>query len=81
MNAPATNIIKALGGSSAVARLFGIAIPSVTNWKKTGIPKPRMMYLEAVYADKLKGIDIVAATSAPTVIPAEPTTTEGAAHE
>ncbi|WP_082603952.1 hypothetical protein [Acidovorax sp. Root217] len=63
MNAPATQIIQALGGPSAVARLFGISAPSVTNWKKTGIPRPRMMFLELARPKELEGIDTVAATS------------------
>ncbi|GKT20052.1 hypothetical protein AVHY2522_24655 [Acidovorax sp. SUPP2522] len=63
MNAQATQIIRALGGSSAAARLFGIAVPSVTKWKKSGIPRPRMMFLELARPDLLVDIDINAATS------------------
>lgn len=63
MNAPATQIIRALGGPSAVAHLFGIAPPSVTKWKKFGIPRPRMMFLELARPDVLADIDIRAATS------------------
>ena len=63
MNAPATQIIRALGGPSAVAHLFGIAPPSVTKWKTAGIPRPRMMFLELARPDVLAGIDTRAATS------------------
>lgn len=65
MNVPATQIIEALGGTAAVSRLFGLSMPSISDWKKAGIPKTRMMYLEVAHADKLRGIDLVAATSMP----------------
>lgn len=43
-------IIKELGGSSNVAKIFGISIAAVSKWKKVGeIPKPRLMYLEVKY--------------------------------
>lgn len=35
-------IIDRLGGTVAVARLFGIAAPSVSNWRINGIPKGRI---------------------------------------
>ena len=59
----ATSVIEALGGVAEVARIFKIAMPSVSNWKHEGIPDARMMYLKVAYADKLKGIDLDAATS------------------
>lgn len=65
MNAPATKIISALGGTAAVARMFGLTMPSVSDWKRDGIPKTRMMYLQAAHADKLQDIDVEAATSKP----------------
>jgi len=77
MNAQATQIIDALGGTAAVSRMFGLSMPSVSNWKKSGIPRPRMMYLEVAHADKLKGIDTIAATL-PSV--AEPSPTAEASH-
>lgn len=63
MNQQATQIIEALGGTAAVARMFSLSMPSVSDWKKTGIPRARMMYLQAAHASKLKGIDAAAATS------------------
>jgi len=39
-------IIDALGGTSETARLFGIAAASVSEWRKEGIPKSRLMYLK-----------------------------------
>lgn len=63
MNASATQIIKALGGTSAVSRMFGIAAPSVSKWKKEGIPRGRMMYLRLTRRKQLSGIDLEAATN------------------
>ena len=43
-------IIDALGGTGAVARIFGIKDPSVSEWrKKERIPRPRLMFLELKY--------------------------------
>ena len=63
MNTQAIKIIEALGGVAAVARIFKIAMPSVTAWKSEGIPDARMMYLKVAYAAELEGIDLDAATS------------------
>ncbi|MDY7537661.1 Cro/CI family transcriptional regulator [Undibacterium sp. RTI2.1] len=46
-----SKIIDKLGGTSAVAKIFDISPPSVSDWKKTGIPKARRMYLELKYPD------------------------------
>jgi len=45
---PATDneIIDRLGGTTKVANLFGIAYPSVSQWRQNGIPKARMIYLK-----------------------------------
>ena len=63
MNHQATEIIEALGGTAEVSRIFSLSMPSVSDWKKTGIPKARMMFLEVAHAEALRGIDIGAATS------------------
>jgi hypothetical protein len=47
MNTQALTIIKTLGGGSAVARLFGIAQPSVVAWQHRGIPHARLQTLHA----------------------------------
>src|ERR1700739_3157409 len=44
-------IIDALGGTSETARLFNIAAASVSEWRKEGIPKSRLMYLKVVRPD------------------------------
>ena len=63
MNTQATKIIEALGDTAEVARLFDVRMPSVSDWKKIGIPKARMMYLRVAHAKKLKGFDLDAATA------------------
>lgn len=63
MNTEAIKTIDALGGTAAVARMFDVRMPSVSDWKKSGIPKARMMYLKAVHARVLKGVDAEAATA------------------
>lgn len=62
-NIHATKVIAALDGTAAVARIFGLSMPSVSNWKREGIPDSRMMYLRAVKAAELEGIDLDAATA------------------
>lgn len=39
--------IKAAGGPAAVARWFGIKAPSVTQWRRNGIPPDRCPHIEA----------------------------------
>ena len=43
---PDSEIIDALGGTSAVARVCQVKAPSVCEWRERGIPKARRMYLE-----------------------------------
>lgn len=45
----ATELIEALGGTSAVAELTGVKAPSVSGWKESGrIPGKRLMRLAPV---------------------------------
>lgn len=44
-------IIDALGGTAEVARLCDVKQPSVSQWRKEGIPAARLMYLRAVRPD------------------------------
>lgn len=39
-------VIESLGGTSEVARFFGISAPSVTEWKKSGIPDYRLLVIQ-----------------------------------
>lgn len=63
MNIPASQVVDALGGTAAVARLCEISMPSVSDWKKDGIPRARMMFLRVVREKELAGIDLDAALS------------------
>ncbi|MNV15077.1 hypothetical protein D3C71_1057800 [compost metagenome] len=45
---PDSDIIDDLGGTAAVARLCKVKDPSVSEWRKTGIPDARRMFLEAI---------------------------------
>lgn len=43
-----STIIDRLGGTSATARLCEVQPPSVTEWRTNGIPKARLMFLQAI---------------------------------
>lgn len=45
------SIIDALGGTVAVARLCDTSPSAVSQWRQSGIPKPRLMYLRVVRPD------------------------------
>jgi len=45
---PDSGIIDALGGTATVARLCKVKDPSVSGWRRTGIPAARRMFLETV---------------------------------
>lgn len=63
MNTEANKIIDALGGTSEVARLCDVRMPSVSGWRVRGIPKARMQFLWAVRKRDLKGMNVEAATA------------------
>lgn len=42
----ASEIIDRLGGTAEVARLCEVEQPSVSEWKKRGIPRARLMFLK-----------------------------------
>lgn len=46
-----SQIIDALGGTGKTAKLFGIQPASVSEWRKTGIPDARMMYIRLARPD------------------------------
>jgi len=64
MNQHAVQVIDALGGTAEVARICKVRMPSVSDWKRDGIPSARMMFLSAVHLKALSGIDLEAATAA-----------------
>lgn len=63
MNTEANKVIDSLGGTSEVARLCDVRMPSVSAWRVRGIPKARMLYLKAVRPTAFKGVDLKAATA------------------
>lgn len=50
-------IIDALGGTSRVAELCEVRPPSVSDWRKYGIPRARMMFLRIARPDVFKELD------------------------
>lgn len=48
-----SKIIDSLGGTTAVAEIFGIAPASVSDWRKAGIPKARRQTLALMFPDKV----------------------------
>jgi hypothetical protein len=52
-----SKIIDALGGTAATAKLFEVKSPSVSCWRKKGIPKARLLHLRLLRPD-LFSIDV-----------------------
>lgn len=50
----ARHVIDRLGGVSAVAKLCGIKQPSVSGWKRHGIPQAREQYLRLLRPEAFK---------------------------
>lgn len=46
-----SDLIDAFGGTSAVARLFEIRPPSVSEWRNEGIPKARRQTMRVLRPD------------------------------
>lgn len=58
MNTDTANlIIDRLGGTSATAKLCEIQPPSVSEWRKNGIPKPQLKYLRLLRPDVFEGLE------------------------
>ncbi len=53
----ADEIIDALGGTNEVARLCEVKPPSVSDWRKEGIPNARLMYLRVIRPDVFASLD------------------------
>ena len=53
----ATVIIEALGGTFRVAELCEVRPPSVSDWKKHGIPRARMMFLRVARPEIFRVLD------------------------
>lgn len=46
-----SKIIDALGGTAKVAKLCNVKQPSVSQWRESGIPQARLMFLKLVRPD------------------------------
>lgn len=57
MDTFASNVIDALGGTSAVHRLTFAPISTVHSWRKNGIPRSRLAHLKLVADQAGKAID------------------------
>lgn len=53
----ANTIIDRLGGTSETARLCDVKPPSVSEWRKTGIPKAQLKFLKLARPDVFEDID------------------------
>ena len=54
----ANEVIDRLGGTAAVAKMFRIRAPSVSEWRaRNTIPKARLMFLEAMYPELFNSPD------------------------
>lgn len=51
MDTQANEIIDRLDGTGAVAKLCETSAGAVSQWRKAGIPKARLMYLKAIRPD------------------------------
>lgn len=54
---PHSALIDRLGGTMEVARMFDIKSPSVSEWRRTGIPNSRMMFLRLARPDLFSGVE------------------------
>lgn len=51
-----SEIINKLGGTSAVAEICKIKPPSVSEWRRNGIPDARRQFLELLRPDVFRGV-------------------------
>lgn len=50
-----SELIDKLGGTTKAAEFFDVSAPSISEWRKTGLPKARMMYLKLARPDLFGG--------------------------
>lgn len=66
----ADQVIDALGGTRAVAALCELSDSAVSQWRKSGIPKPWIKFLQAIRPEVLAGVAGAAAISHAANVPA-----------
>ena len=47
---------KILGGPTKIAKLCNISVPSVSMWKRTGVPADRLIFLAAEIEKATEGV-------------------------
>lgn len=62
-------IIEALGGTFRVAELCEVRPPSVSDWKKNGIPRARLMFLRVVRPEVFRALEENPHEEAPPTMP------------
>lgn len=50
-NSFACAVIDAIGGTSATAQLCEVKLPSVSEWRRNGIPRSRLLFLKLARPD------------------------------
>lgn len=58
-----SELINQMGGTIRVANLCSVSSQAVSKWRKTGIPKARMMYLGLVFPDLFNKHDLLSTTT------------------
>lgn len=51
-------VIEKIGGTAAMARLCDVKMPSVSEWKTTGIPSARLQFLRLARPDVFAAIEL-----------------------
>lgn len=50
-----SKLIDLLGGTTKVASLCKVRSQAVSRWRRDGIPQARLMYLEAIHPEVIRG--------------------------
>ncbi|ARL90986.1 hypothetical protein [Burkholderia pseudomallei] len=50
-------VIDRLGGTGAVAEICDIRDPSVSGWRKNGIPKPWLRFLKVAFPEAFRPVE------------------------
>jgi hypothetical protein len=57
MNKKSSEVIDALGGTVEVSRMCNVTKGAVSQWRKNGIPEPRLMYLKLARPDVFEPVE------------------------
>ncbi|AVR22534.1 hypothetical protein A8H40_24785 [Burkholderia multivorans] len=50
-------VIDAFGGTAATAQLCQVRMPSVSEWRRNGIPRARLLFLRLARPDLFEALD------------------------